>query len=69
MKHPKSMPRNAHSNKAISRRKVLTTVGAGACLTAASPFWFNIAKASKDTIRIGEPRIQGLGPANACERN
>ncbi len=38
----------------ISRRRVLTTVGAGAML-AASPFRINLAQAQEDTIKIGFP--------------
>ncbi|HVX77354.1 MAG TPA: ABC transporter substrate-binding protein [Bradyrhizobium sp.] len=38
----------------ISRRRLLTTVGAGAML-AASPFRINLAQAQEDTIKIGFP--------------
>ena len=47
----------------ISRRRLLTTVGAGAAL-AASPFRINLAQAQEDTIKIGFP-VPLTGPYGA----
>jgi len=47
----------------ISRRRLLTTVGAGAVL-AASPFRINLAQAQEDTIKIGFP-VPLTGPYGA----
>src|ERR1700749_1624575 len=47
----------------ISRRRLLTTVGAGAVL-AASPFRINLARAQEDIIKIGFP-VPLTGPYGA----
>ncbi len=47
-----------------SRRKILGAAAAGAAAMAASPFWFNIARAAAETIKIGFP-VPLTGPYGA----
>lgn len=54
------MSRTANTDGSItaltaSRRRVLQTAAAGGALAASSPFWFNIARAQEQPIRIGFP--------------
>jgi branched-chain amino acid transport system substrate-binding protein len=57
------MTKNDTRLGSISRRRLLTTVGAGAVL-AASPFRINLAQAQEDTIKIGFP-VPLTGPYGA----
>jgi branched-chain amino acid transport system substrate-binding protein len=57
------MTKSVTRSGSISRRRLLTTVGAGAVL-AASPFRINLARAQEDTIKIGFP-VPLTGPYGA----
>src|SRR6201991_4427707 len=57
------MTKSVTRSGSISRRRLLTTVGAGAVL-AASPFRINLARAQEDAIKIGFP-VPLTGPYGA----
>ena len=57
------MTKNTTKSGSISRRRLLTTVSAGAAL-AASPFRINLLQAQEATIKIGFP-VPLTGPYGA----
>src|SRR6478672_8996543 len=57
------MTKKTTKSGSISRRRLLTTVGAGAAL-AASPFRINLLQAQEATIKIGFP-VPLTGPYGA----